>query len=52
MMTIMITAGITLRKLDIINREILYTFYLVMGIPLLASAFRFFFTWRQNKPSA
>ena len=50
MMTIMITAGITLRKLDLINREILYTFYLTMGIPLLVSAFRFFTHWFKHKP--
>jgi quinol-cytochrome oxidoreductase complex cytochrome b subunit len=49
MMTIMITTGITLRKLDIINHEILYTFYLTMGIPLLVSAFRFFSGFKKNK---
>ena len=49
MMTIMITAGITLRKLNIINHEILYTFYLTMGIPLLVSAFRFFSGFKKNK---
>jgi hypothetical protein len=48
MMAIMITGGITLRKLDIINHEILYTFYLTMGIPLLVSAFRFFINWRKQ----
>ena len=49
LMAIMIQAGITLRKLDIINREILYTFYLTMGIPLLVSAVRFFTTWSRNR---
>ena len=49
MMTVMITAGITLRKLNIINHEILYTFYLTMGIPLLVSAFRFFSGFKKNK---
>ena len=49
MMAIMITTGIVLRKLDIINHEILYTFYLTMGIPLLVSAIRFFSTWKKNK---
>ena len=49
MMAVMITTGIMLRKLDIINREILYTFYLTMGVPLLVSAFRFFSTWIRNK---
>jgi hypothetical protein len=51
MMIVMITTGIILRELDIINREILYTFYLTMGIPLLVSAFRFFSTWKQHKKS-
>jgi hypothetical protein len=51
MMAVMITTGIILRELDIINREILYTFYLTMGVPLLVSAFRFFTTWKQNKKS-
>jgi hypothetical protein len=52
MMAIMITTGILLRKLDIINREILYTFYLTMGVPLLASAFRFFSRWNKSKTIA
>ena len=42
LMSVMITAGITLRKSNIIDPEYLYTFYLAMGIPLLLSAFRFF----------
>ena len=49
MMAVMITTGIVLRKLDIINHEILYTFYLTMGVPLLISAFRFFTRWIQDK---
>jgi hypothetical protein len=49
MMAGMITAGILLRKLDIINHEILYTFYLTMGVPLLVSAFRFFIGWKKSK---
>ena len=52
MMTIMITTGIVLRKLDIINHKILYTFYLTMGIPLLISAFRFFLKWKKDKKIA
>jgi hypothetical protein len=52
MMAIMITGGIVLRKMDIINHEILYTFYLTMGIPLLVSAFRFFSRYRKNKTVA
>lgn len=49
LMTIMITAGVTVRKLEIVNREILYTFFLTMGIPLLISAYRFFYSWVKNK---
>jgi hypothetical protein len=52
MMTIMITTGILLRKLDLINHDILYTFYLTMGVPLLASAFRFFARWKKHKTTA
>jgi hypothetical protein len=51
MMIIMITAGITLRKLDVINRDVLWTFYLTMGVPLIISAYRFFYSWVKNKPS-
>jgi hypothetical protein len=49
MMAIMITGSITLRKLDIINHEILYTFFLMMGLPLIISAYRFFFSFSKNK---
>lgn len=49
MMAIMITAGITLRKLNVINPDYLYSFYLAMGIPLLASAYRFFYSWYKNR---
>jgi quinol-cytochrome oxidoreductase complex cytochrome b subunit len=52
MMAVMITTGILLRKLNIINHEILYTFYLTMGVPLLVSAIRFFSTWKKNKKMA
>lgn len=52
MMAIMITTGILLRKMDIINHEILYTFYLTMGVPLLVSAFRFFFRYKRKKTIA
>jgi quinol-cytochrome oxidoreductase complex cytochrome b subunit len=48
LMTIMISAGITLRKINIIDPEYLYTFYLAMGIPLLLSAFRFFHAGIKN----
>lgn len=49
MMGIMISAGITLRKLDIINHEILYTYFITMGLPLLISAYRFFYSYIQNR---
>ena len=51
MMIIMITGGITLRKMDVLNRDVLWTFYLTMGIPLLVSAYRFFYSWAKNKAS-
>jgi hypothetical protein len=49
MMIIMITGGITLRKLEVINRDVLWTFYLTMGIPLIVSAYRFFYSWVKNR---
>lgn len=50
MMAVMITGGITLRKLNVINPDILYSFFLAMGLPLLISAGRFFYSWYQTKP--
>lgn len=50
MMAVMITGGITLRKLNVINPDILYSFFLAMGLPLLISAFRFFQSWAKYKP--
>jgi len=52
MMAIMITGGITLRKLNVINPDILYNFFLAMGLPLLISAYRFFYSWTKNKSLA
>jgi hypothetical protein len=52
MMAIMITGGIGLRKLNVINPDILYTFFLAMGLPLLISAYRFFYSWVKNKSLA
>jgi hypothetical protein len=52
LMAIMITAGVTVRKLNVINPEYLYTFYLTRGIPLLVSAYRFFYSYVKNKPIA
>jgi hypothetical protein len=52
LMAVMITGGITVRKLEIVNKEVLYTFLLTMGIPLLISAYRFFYSWVKNKKLA
>jgi hypothetical protein len=43
LMGIMITAGITLRKSGIIQREYLSVICVTMGIPLFASAFKFYY---------
>lgn len=45
MMTIMISMGIILRVSDLINRDVLFSFYLVMGTPLFISALRFYVYW-------
>ena len=45
MMFSMITMGITLRKLNIINHELLFSFYITMGTPLIISAIRFLVEW-------
>ncbi|MEI7983257.1 MAG: hypothetical protein WCI71_16530 [Bacteroidota bacterium] len=49
MMMLMITTGILLRKFDVINREYLFTFYIGMALPLLVSAFRFYYAWATKK---
>jgi hypothetical protein len=51
LMTIMISGGITLRLSGLVNPEIIYTFFLCMGIPLLVSAWRFFYSYAKNKKS-
>ena len=51
LMAIMISGGITLRLSGLVNQEIIYTFFLCMGIPLLVSAWRFFFSYAKNKKS-
>jgi len=51
LMTIMISGGITLRLSGLVNAEIIYTFFLCMGIPLLVSAWRFFYSYAKNKKS-
>jgi hypothetical protein len=45
MMTGMIILGIVLRNIDVVNKDLLYTFYIGMGIPLLISAIRFYNAW-------
>jgi hypothetical protein len=42
LMTVMITAGVTLRKSGIMPQEYLSMLYVTMGIPLLASSVRFY----------
>ena len=45
MMTVMIVGGITLRKLDILDHQVLFSFYVCMGTPLLVSSGRFYYHW-------
>lgn len=45
MMALMIGMGVTIRKLNIIEKEYLYTFFICMSIPLMISAVRFFYAW-------
>jgi len=49
LMMLMITAGFILRKIDLIDHEILFTFYIGMALPLLISAFRFYYAWAVKK---
>jgi hypothetical protein len=49
LMSLMIGGGILLRSLDLINRVWLYNFYIAMGLPLLVSATRFFYSWAAKK---
>jgi len=49
LMMIMITAGIFLRNLELVNKEYLFTFYIGMAFPLLISAFRFYYSWAVKK---
>ncbi len=51
LMAIMISGGITFRLSGLVNQEIIYTFFLCMGIPLLVSAWRFFYSFAKNKKS-
>ena len=45
LMTIMISGGISLRVFKVLDPQILFTFYVCMGVPLLMSAFRFYYNW-------
>lgn len=45
MMGIMISSGILLRKTGIISPEYLSLIYITMGIPLLMSSFRFYYSF-------
>lgn len=45
MMFSMISLGITLRKMDVVSPEYLSLMYLTMGIPLLMSSFRFYYSF-------
>jgi len=47
MMAIMITMGVTVRKLHLISNDIISYFFITMAIPLLLSSARFFMAWRQ-----
>ena len=45
LMSIMISGGISLRVFNLVDHQILFTFYVVMGIPLFFSAMRFYRGW-------
>jgi hypothetical protein len=45
LMSIMISGGITLRLSGLIRPVIIYSFFLCMGIPLVVSAWRFFYSF-------
>jgi hypothetical protein len=49
LMILMISSGIGLRKLEIINHEVLSIFYITMGTPLLISSLRFYYYWLKYK---
>lgn len=48
LMIFMISAGVALRQSRIIDPEYLFTFYLIMGVPLVLSAIRFFVAGIKN----
>lgn len=49
LMAAMIAGGIAMRRLEIIEPAWLHTFYIVMGIPLLISAGKFYTRWATGK---
>jgi hypothetical protein len=49
LMSVMITAGVTVRLTGLVPIEYLYTFYITMSLPLLVCAVRFFIEWSRNK---
>jgi len=49
LMAIMISGGISLRLSGLVKPDIIYTFFLCMGIPLLVSAWRFFYSYAKNQ---
>ena len=49
LMVLMISMGITLRKTGAVSTEYLSLLYLTMGIPLLLSSVRFYFTFLKKR---
>lgn len=49
LMAVMIASGILLRRSGLLDPEWMYTFYIVMGTPLLISSARFFFHWYRKR---
>jgi len=49
LMIIMISSGILLKRTELLTGDPLYTFYFVMGLPLLLSAIKFYHYWINYK---
>jgi hypothetical protein len=47
MMALMITMGVTVRKLHLVSGEAISYFFITMAVPLLISSARFFGAWSQ-----
>jgi hypothetical protein len=45
MMGLMITMGVTVRKMHLVSAELISYFFITMAIPLVVSAIRFFLAW-------